>query len=72
LLDQKMPIMSGDEFLHARALDVALSRVPVVMLSATTSSLPDGVVALIRKPFTVANLLDTVNLHCNPLQGDAA
>lgn len=66
LLDQKMPIMSGDEFLRARALDAVLARIPVVMLSATMSSLPEGVAALITKPFTVASLLDTVDLHCGP------
>ena len=66
LLDQKMPIMSGDEFLHARALDAALSRIPVVMLSATMTTVLDGVAALVKKPFTVASLLDAVNLHCSP------
>ena len=66
LLDQKMPIMTGDEFLHARALDAALSRIPVVMLSATMSTLLEGVTALVKKPFSVASLLDAVNLHCRP------
>ena len=66
VLDHKMPIMNGDGFLSARALDAGLAAIPVVMLSATTSSIPFGVAALIKKPFTVASLLDAVNLHCNP------
>lgn len=66
LLDQKMPNMSGDEFLVARELDATLSRIPVVMLSATTTSLLHGVAALVKKPFTSAGLLDAIHLHCNP------
>jgi CheY-like chemotaxis protein len=66
LLDQKMPNMSGDEFLHARELDAVVSRIPVVMLSATTSTLLHGVAALVKKPFTSAGLLDAIHLHCSP------
>jgi signal transduction histidine kinase len=66
LLDYKMPVMDGAEFLAARARDADLSRIPVVMLSATTAAPPKGVAALIHKPFTVASLIDAVNLHCSP------
>jgi CheY-like chemotaxis protein len=66
LLDQKMPNMSGDEFLRARELDAVVSRTPVVMLSATTSMLLHGVAALVKKPFTSAGLLDAIHLHCSP------
>ncbi len=72
LLDQQMPIMNGDEFLRARALDQALSQIPVVMLSATTTILLKGVGALVRKPFTVTGLLDAVNLHCLRKQDGAS
>jgi CheY-like chemotaxis protein len=66
LLDQQMPTMDGEEFLRARELDVAISRIPVVMLSATTATLLQGVAALVRKPFTAGGLLDAINLHCSP------
>ncbi len=66
VLDHQMPNMNGDEFLRARALDRTLSRIPVVMLPATATTLQKGVGALVRKPFTVTGLLDAVNLHCSP------
>lgn len=65
VLDQDMPIMTGDEFLRARSeRDVSI---PVVMLSATCSTQLRGVAALVRKPFTTVGLLSAIRTHCSTL-----
>ena len=65
LLDRVMPVMSGDQFLEARADDAAAARIPVVMMTAHTyPPLPDRI-EVVQKPFGLAELLDVVNRHCH-------
>jgi chemotaxis family two-component system sensor histidine kinase/response regulator PixL len=66
LLDLKMPVMTGEQFLAERAKDPVLSAVPVVVCSATADAevqarLP-GVTAYHPKPSDPAQLLATVRL----------
>ncbi len=68
LLDLMMPVMDGWEFRERQRSDPAMSRIPVVVLSADNaleqkiSAL--GVAAWMSKPFDVDRLLDTVGRLC--------
>jgi CheY-like chemotaxis protein len=68
LLDLSMPIMGGPEFCSERQKDPALSRIPVVVVTATGS--PDQKVSrllingLLRKPVGLDELLGTVERFC--------
>lgn len=68
LLDLSMPVMGGTEFCSERQKDPALSRIPVVVVTATGS--PDQKVArlpingLLRKPVGLDELLGTVERFC--------
>ncbi len=54
LLDLMMPVMSGPEFRRRQQQDAALATIPVVVISAISDRLPDGValdpVAYLKKP----------------------
>src|SRR5262245_29278818 len=51
LLDLMMPVMSGWEFMQRVRESGELTRVPVVIISASRSpSLPPGALGLLRKP----------------------
>jgi CheY-like chemotaxis protein len=60
LLDLMMPVMSGWEFLDARAASKRLAQVPVLVLSADPArelAAKHRVVAIIGKPFDLIHLL---------------
>ena len=68
LLDLMMPKMDGWEFRDVQRADPDLSRVPVVIVSA---SLPEDVHALgavghLHKPFELSALLEAVERHASP------
>jgi CheY-like chemotaxis protein len=51
LLDLMMPVMDGYEFLRVRKMDAALSRIPVVIVSAFSGELPGvNVQGMVGKP----------------------
>lgn len=67
LLDLLMPRADGWQFLSARRADPRLSRVPVVLLSASAHELsgaPLGVVGVLVKPINPDALLKTVAEYC--------
>lgn len=66
VLDLAMPVMDGQEFLKARALDRTLSQIPVVVLSADARDGQhiDGVAACLRKPANPEHLLGLVSILC--------
>ncbi|HEX8908771.1 MAG TPA: response regulator [Anaeromyxobacteraceae bacterium] len=68
LLDLTMPVMDGWAFRRAQRRDPALSRIPVVVLSADhplAEKVSDMAVAgYLAKPFELAALLDTVQRYC--------
>ena len=68
LLDLNMPIMSGWQFREQQQRDSSLRRIPVVVVSASTTSTqlsssvhPDGYLA---KPIEVDTLIQTVERYC--------
>ncbi len=66
LLDLMMPRLDGRGFLAARQADPSLASVPVVIMSAwhreaQTLREQGHVQAVLRKPFSTAELLRTVN-----------
>ena len=60
LLDLEMPLMSGWEVLAWIRHDPALGEMVIVVVSAAASPPPD--VTLVRKPFQVDHLLDTIRV----------
>jgi CheY-like chemotaxis protein len=60
LLDLQMPIMDGWEFLRQYHTDLNFVHVPVVVLSASTPPFPDDVDAVLRKPVSIVELLETI------------
>lgn len=70
LLDLMMPIMSGFEFLEAKAQpELGLAEVPVLIISAFVDQLPRtcGVRGHIRKPVDLEDLFEAVAEQCRPL-----
>lgn len=65
LLDLKMPVMDGWQFLAERAKDSGSSRTPVVLLSGLPY-IPDasGVADFLSKPIDAARLLACVRRFC--------
>lgn len=67
LLDLAMPIMSGWDFLRAQQCNMALSAIPVVLLTARNdfpSDRPEGTpAACLQKPVDFPTLLATIRHH---------
>jgi CheY-like chemotaxis protein len=65
LLDLKMPVMDGWQFLAARSADPAAPRVPVVLLSGL-AFIPNapGVADFLSKPIDSSRLLACVRRFC--------
>lgn len=73
LLDLKMPVMDGWQFLAERAKSAAAREAPVVLLSGL-SYIPnaEGVADFLTKPINVARLVACVRRFCGePLAGSA-
>jgi CheY-like chemotaxis protein len=68
LLDLGMPVLDGRAFRHAQQADSQWRTIPVIAVSAerevhaTAAAL--GIGAVLPKPFTLAELLDTVQRYC--------
>ncbi|MBV1796316.1 response regulator [Siccirubricoccus sp. G192] len=64
LLDMMMPVMSGPAMLKAMAADPGLRGIPVIILSslpkATIQAQADGTAAILRKPYTADEVLETI------------
>jgi two-component system alkaline phosphatase synthesis response regulator PhoP len=63
LVDLMMPVMGGAELIERMQRDPALTRIPVILMSAAARpehlDIP-GVVALLRKPFGMRELLNVL------------
>jgi len=57
LLDMRMPQMDGWAFLESLRQNPALATIPVAAFTADMSARVDGVVATLRKPFDVEDVL---------------
>jgi CheY-like chemotaxis protein len=67
VLDWKMPVMDGAQFLLAQQHDPALAAIPVAVASAQTFAPGTEVVdvdAFLCKPFDVRHLLATIDQFC--------
>ena len=64
LLDLMMPVMDGFTFMERLLADPGLRELPVVVLSASVKEPPRGARAMLRKPFEIPLLLDTVAGYC--------
>ena len=65
LLDLMMPVMDGWEVVAQMDTEPALAGVPICIVSAHDRDLPRNVCVL-RKPVSLASLLQTVENHCGP------
>lgn len=69
LLDLRMPIMNGAQFLEIQRRDPALASIPVVLLSADSSGQheveADAVAEYLDKPVRLTNVLDIVARYCS-------
>lgn len=63
LLDWRMPIVSGREFLEGLRSSPKMCTIPVVVMTADDEASPPGVSAILRKPFRVTQLLELLTRH---------
>ena len=61
LLDLMMPIMNGWQFREQQVKEPAISKVPVVVISAFANDLQ--VAGCLRKPVRIEDVLDAVHQH---------
>jgi two-component system, chemotaxis family, chemotaxis protein CheY len=66
VLDLMMPMMNGWEFLHERSRHSGLSRIPVLVLTASSSARPPQAAVVLRKPVQPAKLFETVRQALGP------
>lgn len=68
LLDLMMPVMNGREFRIKQLADQSLSTIPVILLTGVaepvTAASDLRVAGVIKKPFRIAPLLDTLHRYC--------
>jgi CheY-like chemotaxis protein len=61
LLDLQLPGMSGSEFLVRKSVIPTVADIPVAVVTGLWKvAMPDNVVAVLRKPFTIDQILDVV------------
>jgi len=72
VLDLMMPILSGWECLRAIKQDDRLSLIPVIVVTAVDRDRPSGAAAILKKPFSVDDLLRAVALFARPLAPQAS
>ncbi|MBA3463283.1 MAG: response regulator [Deltaproteobacteria bacterium] len=65
LLDLMMPVMDGWEVVAQMDTEPSLAAVPICIVSAHDRDLPRNV-AVLRKPVSLASLLQTVENYCGP------
>ena len=73
LLDWNMTPVNGPQFMAEAAKDPALSKVPVVLLTADARALEQskaGFVGCLTKPVSLDALFEVVARYCGPLRGN--
>jgi CheY-like chemotaxis protein len=58
VLDLRMPIMDGWQFVEKLRAEEALKELPVIAVTADTATPPPGVTHTLRKPFKANRLLE--------------
>jgi CheY-like chemotaxis protein len=61
VLDLMMPMVNGWQVLDAIRGEVALQRLPVIVISASNRGRPDGATTYLQKPFSLAQLLESIH-----------
>jgi CheY-like chemotaxis protein len=69
LLDLMMPVMDGWEVVSEMDADAALAKVPVCVVSAQDRVPPPRNVRTLKKPVSVAALVQAVEEHCGKRTG---
>jgi CheY-like chemotaxis protein len=60
ILDLMTPIVTGWQVLEHLRGEPALARIPVIVVTASSGNKPSGAVKILRKPFRLDALFDTV------------
>jgi DNA-binding NtrC family response regulator len=67
VLDDRMPLMSGQEFLAYRERHPRLAEIPVVFISGDLDTIEQmarrGAITF-KKPFAIASFLESIREHC--------
>jgi CheY-like chemotaxis protein len=65
LLDLMMPVMTGWDFRAAQLADPTIARIPVVVMTAAAdlSTSPIDAALILKKPLTLARVLEVVAAH---------
>ena len=63
ILDLMTPIVTGWQVLERLRADPVLARIPVIVVTAISGNKPSGAYALLRKPFRLDALVDTVRSY---------
>lgn len=75
LTDLMMPVMDGPEMIRRMKADPALAAIPTILMTALPEAVPTGPAALhdavLVKPYSMAELLETVHRLLPPETGDA-
>jgi two-component system, chemotaxis family, sensor histidine kinase and response regulator PixL len=64
LLDLNLPVMNGWQFLVQKRNEPALVKVPVVVMSDTSTERPQGAAGFLRKPINTLTLLRVIGSYC--------
>lgn len=76
LLDLRMPVMNGVQFLDALRAHPQLASIPVVLMSADSSGQhevdPNAIVEHLDKPVRLVNVLEIVERYCNAEPSESA
>jgi CheY-like chemotaxis protein len=67
VLDDRMPLMSGQEFLANREKHPKLAGIPVVFISGdldTIEHMAQHATVTFKKPFAIASFLESIREHC--------
>lgn len=69
VLDMMMPVMDGGAFLQVRREDAALSRIPVIVVTAFPNVKVESANALLKKPVRLDDLCRELAKYCNHARG---
>ena len=72
VLDLMMPLMNGWQFLDERTRYPSLSKIPVLVLTASTDARPNQAAAVLRKPVQPLEFFETVRRTLAPTQPSGA
>ncbi|HEY8090774.1 MAG TPA: response regulator [Polyangiaceae bacterium] len=64
ILDLLMPGMNGWDFFNAMKADVALAKIPIVVVTSSPSQAPSGANRIMQKPLKLERVVSTVREFC--------